>query len=152
VNAIAAIRTEPGGAAWRQTVFYPFAAASAVARGGVVLRVELDAPRIETERYGSVPALEATAIWHDSDGTLAILAVNRHRSEALDLDVDVARLGDVACLDHTTLDGDPAATNTAGAPDTVRPRALAGAEVSGGHLRAQLPPLSWNVLRLGRSG
>ena len=39
-----------------------------VARGGVVLRVELDAPRIETERYGSVPALEATAIWHDSDG------------------------------------------------------------------------------------
>jgi alpha-N-arabinofuranosidase len=152
VNAIAAIRTEPGGAAWRQTVFHPFAAASAVARGGVVLRVEPDAPRIETERYGSVPALEATAIWHDGDGTLAILAVNRHRFEALDLDVDVARLGDVACLDHTTLDGDPAATNTAGAPDTVRPRALAGAEVSGGHLRAQLPPLSWNVLRLGRSG
>jgi len=24
--------------------------------------------------------------------------------------------------------------------------------VSGGHLRAQLPPLSWNVLQLGRSG
>jgi TPR repeat protein len=38
------------------------------------------------------------------------------------------------------------------APPALRPRALAGAEVSGGHLRAQLPPLSWNVLRLGRSG
>ena len=75
--------------------------------------------------------------------------MNRHRSEALDLDVDVARLGDVACLDHTALDGPiPRATNTVEAPDAVRPQPVSGAAVEGTTLRVALAPLSWNVIRL----
>jgi alpha-N-arabinofuranosidase len=150
VNAIAPIMTEPGGHAWRQTIFHPFAAASAAARGGVVLRVEPDASSIETARYGTVPALEATAVWHEDRAELVILAVNRHRTEPLDLDVELPRMNPARCLDQWTLTGpDAAATNTMDAPERVRPRPLAGVTLEGERLRATLPPLSWNVLRLG---
>jgi alpha-N-arabinofuranosidase len=149
VNAIAPIMTEPGGRVWRQTTFYPFAATSAAARGGVVLRVEAEASRIDTVRYGPVDALDATAVWHDERGELVILAVNRDRTRPLDLDVDVHGMGALVCLQHQTLAGpDPAATNTPEAPDAVRPRVVAGAAVDGARLRAQLPPMSWNLLRL----
>src|SRR5208282_5813589 len=36
VNVIAPIMTETGGPAWRQTIFYPFAQTSRLARGDVV--------------------------------------------------------------------------------------------------------------------
>ena len=39
VNVIAPIRTEPGGPAWRQTTFHPFALTSEHGRG-TVLRTE----------------------------------------------------------------------------------------------------------------
>ena len=150
VNAIAPIMTEPGGSAWRQAIFHPFAAASAVARGGVVLRVEPEASSIETGRYGAVPALEATAIWHDDRGELVILAVNRHRTEPLDLDVELPRMQLARCFAASTLSGpDAAATNTMDAPDRVRPEPLEGVTLEGDRLRATLPPLSWNALRLG---
>ena len=48
VNVIAPIRTEPGGPAWRQTIFHPFAITSRLAKGSV-LRTELSAPTLETE-------------------------------------------------------------------------------------------------------
>ena len=55
VNVIAPIRTEPGGTAWRQTTFHPFAAVATSARGrSLVTRVR--APEIATDRYGDVPA------------------------------------------------------------------------------------------------
>ena len=42
VNAIAPIMTEPGGPAWRQTIFYPFAQMSRFGRGQVLrARIEL---------------------------------------------------------------------------------------------------------------
>jgi alpha-N-arabinofuranosidase len=149
VNAIAPIMTEPGGPAWRQTIFYPFAAASAAARGGVVLYVEPNASTIDTACYGTVPALDATAVWHDGRGELAILAVNRHRTEPLDLEVRLPCESGLACLGHSSLDStDAGAKNTIEAPGAVRPRRLTGAAVEGARLRAQLPPLSWNVLRL----
>ena len=149
VNAIAPIMTEPGGPAWRQTTFHPFAAASAAARGGIVLRVEPDGSSIDTARYGTVPALEATAIWHDERGELVILAVNRHRTEQLDLEVELPRDRDLACVEHSALAGpDAGATNTVEAPDAVRPQPVSGAAVEGTTLRVALAPLSWNVIRL----
>ena len=48
VNVIAPIRAEPGGPAWRQTTFHPFALTARLARG-VVLRTAADAPSVPTE-------------------------------------------------------------------------------------------------------
>ena len=52
-------------------------------------------------------------------------------------------------VEHLVLTADdPDAANTAEAPNRVVPRRTTGAEVADGLLRAQLPALSWNVIRL----
>ncbi len=51
VNVIAPIMTEPGGTAWRQTIFFPFAATSAHARG-VAVDVGLRSESYHTDQFG----------------------------------------------------------------------------------------------------
>jgi len=143
VNVIAPIVAEPGGPAWRQTTFHPFAQAARYGRGEV-LRVEPDSPPA-----GDVPALHATAV-RAPDGTVTLFAVNRSQTEPLDLTATVGALGDVRLLEHTVLtDDDLDARNTADDPDRVRPHSVGTSVVGGGTLRALLPPVSWNVIRLG---
>src|SRR3712207_7355296 len=76
VNTISSIRAEPGGPAWRQTTFHPFAQAARLARGEV-LQVVVRAPTYPTEKYGEVPVVDAVATHDAETGGLALLAVNR---------------------------------------------------------------------------
>jgi alpha-N-arabinofuranosidase len=123
VNVIPPIRTLDGGPAWRQTTFHPFAHAARFGHG-TVLRVELEGDEVE-----------ATAVL--DEGVVTVFAVNRSEA-ARPLDLVVRDL-DVTLAEHVVLDGDLAASNTAERPDRVTPRSVSGYE---------LPPRSWNVLRL----
>jgi alpha-L-arabinofuranosidase len=146
VNVIAPIRTRNGGAAWRQTTYFPFQHAARHGRG-TVLRVEPQAPTYSTEGEPDVSVLEATAV-HDGDQTLTLFAVNR-AAEPLPLEAVLHGIGAPEVAEHIVLaDDDPQAANTAEHPDRVVPRAVRGARVEAGVLRAELPPRSWNVLRL----
>lgn len=78
---IAPIMTEPGGPAWRQTTFFPFAQAAQYGRGEV-LDVRVDSPTYETKKYGETDLLHATAV-RAEDGSVTVFAVNRSRTEAL---------------------------------------------------------------------
>ncbi|CAM5649307.1 alpha-N-arabinofuranosidase [Streptomyces hirsutus] len=121
VNVIAPIMTEPGGPAWRQTTFYPFAQASAYGRGRV-LRVEVDSPTYATARFGEVPLLHATAVIDDEMGDITVFAVNRGQTDALPLKIDLRGVKTHTLVEHLVLaDSDPEATNTASRP-TVSPR------------------------------
>jgi alpha-N-arabinofuranosidase len=149
VNVIAPIRTQDGGPAWRQTTYFPFQHAACHGRG-MVLRVEAQAPVYSTDGEEAVSVLEATAV-HDGDETLTLFAVNRGE-EPLALRAVLRGLGDPEVLEHVVLaDDDPQAANTAEQPDRVVPRTVAGARLEAGALHAELPPRSWNVLRLGRA-
>ncbi|SDR32516.1 alpha-N-arabinofuranosidase [Thermostaphylospora chromogena] len=149
VNVIAPIFAEPGGPAWRQTIFHPFAQASRYGRGRV-LRVEPQTPVYECAA-GEVGLLHATAVQAE-DGTVTLFAVNRSQTDALELAANVRALGDgVRVLEHTVLtDEDLGARNSAAEPDRVRPRPVTGTGIDTGTLHASLPPVSWNVIRLGR--
>lgn len=151
VNVIAPIRTEPGGAAWRQTTFHPFALTSRLARGHV-LRTEITSPTYSTTRYGDVPVVDAVAT-HDPDtGDVVVFAVNRHRSEPVELRVATGSFGDLAVADAWALhDPDSSATNTEHDPDRVTPQPHP-AELSDGSLNVVLPPVSWHAVRLTRRG
>ena len=141
------MRTLDGGPAWRQTSFFPFMHASRYGRG-TVLRIEPDAPTYEVEGEGAVSALEATAVLDEAGGALTLFAVNRG-ADALPLTVTLRDLGGASVAEHIVLAGDDLdATNTAEAPDRVAPSQASGASVEDGTLRAELPPRSWNVLRL----
>ncbi|WP_169946664.1 alpha-N-arabinofuranosidase [Microbispora sp. H11081] len=154
VNVIAPIMTEPGGRAWRQTTFHPFAQAARHARGEVV-RVEPACPSYETAEFGEVPVLHAVATVDGDDTTL--FAVNRSEHEPLELELDARALGagagtgsgTVRIAEATTLTHeDVYARNTADDPGRVAPRP--NTDHRSDPLRIVLPPVSWNVIRLTR--
>jgi len=147
VNVIAPIMTRPGGPAWRQTIFHPFALTSRYARGEV-LRVVAMGPQVETAAYGTVDALLTTATYDHDSGDLVIFAVNRSPTETTDLTASLAAFGKVRLIEHVFVhDDDLGAQNTEADPDRVVPRA-GKAEVAGATLTASLPPVSWHCFRL----
>ncbi|WP_422115838.1 alpha-N-arabinofuranosidase [Brachybacterium sp. UNK5269] len=153
VNVIAPIMTEPGGRAWKQTTFHPFALTSRHAKGEV-LQVNIDAPRFENQRFGSSSSADAVATWDDESGDLALFVVNRDASGSLSLGVDLAAggFGELELVEALTLHHeDPYAANSADAPDTVAPQVNDTVVVEDGRLRGELPAISWSVLRLRRT-
>jgi alpha-N-arabinofuranosidase len=147
VNVIAPIMTEPGGPAWRQTTFFPFAQASKYGRGQV-LDVRVDSPTYDTKKYGEADLLHATAV-RAEDGSVTVFAVNRSRTDALPLEVALNGLALTSVVEHSALaDADPDARNTLDAPERVAPHQVEGTALQDGTLTAVLEPLSWNVIRL----
>jgi alpha-N-arabinofuranosidase len=147
VNVIAPIMTEPGGPAWRQTIFYPFADAARLS-AGVVLDLLVEAPAYVTERYGDVPVIDAAATWDEASGSVSVFLVNRGQEEVaatVDLTaVPGARLVDASSVWNTDQD----AANTIDSPDTVRPRPNDSASIQEGRLRVTLPAVSWSAVQI----
>jgi alpha-N-arabinofuranosidase len=148
VNVIAPIRTEPGGPAWRQTIFHPFALTSRHAAGNV-LQVNPIAPSYETARYGEVPLVDAIAT-HDPENRQAVLfIVNRSLDRAVEVSADVRGIAARSIQEALTLtDVDLSATNTEARPTRVVPRTLEDVSLDGGTLCVGLPPVSWSMVRL----
>lgn len=153
VNAIGAIRTEPGGPAWRQTIFHPFALAARHARGRV-LRPAIASPSRAGRLHPDMPYLVASATHDEEIGRLAVFALNRHLSEEQALVVELRgmdprlQLAKAVELHHP----DMQAANTRLAPDAVAPRPHPGVQLEDGRVRARLKPGSWNVIVLQRVG
>jgi alpha-N-arabinofuranosidase len=148
VNVIAPIMTEPGGPAWRQTTFFPFALTSKLAKG-VALELKLETPTYETARHGTAGIVDAVAT-HDAEaGETAIFLVNRSLDEEVELVVDVALLGQVGLAGAEGIfDADIHAANTLAEPERVGLVENSSARLEAGELRIVLPPVSWTAVTL----
>jgi alpha-N-arabinofuranosidase len=152
VNVIGPIRTEPGGRAWRQTIFHPFALTAQYA-GSRVLRTEIAGPEVDTAAYGRIPALWSTATYDDETGEVALFVVNRSETDEVDLEVPLHSLGPIRLIEHLGLyDDDRAAVNTADDPDRVVPKPVDGTGIDNGICTAALPPASWHLIRFSPGG
>ncbi|HYO31669.1 MAG TPA: alpha-N-arabinofuranosidase [Nocardioidaceae bacterium] len=146
VNVIAPIRTDANGAAWKQTIFHPFALTSRHGRGHVI-RAEIKSPVDDTAWFGDTPVLDAAATQNER-GEVTLFAVNRDQQEPLALSVDLRALSELVVGEHTAVyDADPDATNTSSQPDRVVPQRLDDVKIMDGHVEAVLPPMSWNMIR-----
>jgi len=148
VNIIAPIMTEPGGRAWRQTIFHPFADVANLARGEV-LRQSMDSETFSSKSLGDLTYLLASTT-HDRDKKrICVFALNRHLSEEMELSLELrGRSEHLTLTESRVLAGfNLAATNSAEA-ETVRPSTHETARVDGLTLRARLQPGSWNVFVL----
>ena len=146
-NVIAPIMTEPGGPAWRQTIFHPFAQAARWAHGQV-LRPVIRSPGYANLRHGELPYLCASVVDDAATGQTAVFLLNRSITDEMDLSITLRGLGlerrlvqaeQLHCADLN-------ATNTADAPDRVAPQVLDGITIAGEQLRVKLKPASWNVI------
>jgi len=148
VNVIAPIMTEPGGASWRQTTFFPFSVTSRLARGEV-LRPRIDVGTYDTEVYGAAPLVDSVVTADAETGTSAVFLVNRSQTESIDVTIDVTDLGARSITEAVTLhDADPYAKNTFAEQTRVGLSPLAGAVLADGTLTVTLPPVSWSALAL----
>lgn len=139
-NVIAPIMTEPGGPAWRQTIFWPFARIAHWARGAVV---RVDVADDDVDAVATV----------DGDGG-ALFVANRSLTEAVTVELALASVaGDLRRVVEAELlappAGDRTATNSRTEPDRVRMTPLDLAEGEG-VVSFTLPPVSWACLRLAR--
>ncbi len=152
VNVIAPIMTEPGGPAWRQTIFFPFAITARLAQG-VVLRLAVESPSYETSEYGSVPLVDAVATIDSHSGGVGVFLVNRSQDAATTVSLDIGSLGPIRLTESTTLaDDDPTAMNTLQHQERVAPASNRSVRIEDGLLTVDLPAISWTALQLIRSG
>ena len=147
VNVIAPIMTSDTGC-WRQTIYYPFWLTGKYGRG-VVLQTLVDAPTYENKKYGTVPYVDAVAVYNEQQDELVIFAVNKNLQEDLELTVPLRQFEDYVITEHVQLHHeDLYAVNTEEAPNTVIPAANGCSRVEEGILTATLSAKSWNMIRL----
>lgn len=149
VNVIAPIRSEEGGPAWRQTIFWPFARIAHAARGRI-LRLAVDSSQVPTAKFGDVDAVDAAATWDEEHGRIALFLANRSLEESADVAVQLRGLsaGRLRSAEVLTVpeDGDRHTKNTEAEQDRVGLVPLRDVDVDEGSLRATMPPLSWAVV------
>ncbi len=159
VNVIAPIMTEPGGAAWKQTTFAPFAAVAGTV-GATSLRPVVESDSIATGAHGEVAAVDAAAVVGE-DGSVTVFLTNRSPDRAVEVELAVPGLSAdgasrVTASVLTTPEGGDRRTVNDAAGQPVGMRALAGAEWSVdaagvGRGRLVLPPMSWTRLVVSRT-
>jgi alpha-N-arabinofuranosidase len=145
VNVIAPIMTEPGGAAWRQSIFFPVAGTFGTARGNS-LAVGVSAPATDTERVPDVPAVAAAATHDPETGQVALFVTHRGTTDS-----DVV-------VDHRAFDGwhlrsahviaadDKGPLHDAAAAEQARPTPLEGVRTEDGATTLPMPAESWAVV------
>lgn len=148
VNVIAPIMTENGGAAWAQTIYYPYMHASLYGRGQSLVPL-IQSPKYDTKEITDIPYLESVAVHNEESGEVTIFAVNRHLEESLLFEADLRSLGHCTLIEHIVLENsDLKAVNTVADPGRVQPHNKGNAAVSGSKISANLSKASWNVIRL----
>ena len=150
VNVIAPIMTEPGGPAWRQTTFFPFAVTSELAKGGVVLEPKLASGTFDTPRYGQVPVVNSVAV-RCADGSTAVFVVNRSLAEAQDFEIQLPADAPAASVDARMLhEDDINAKNTLEDQTRVglRPNDTVRLDPATRTVTATLPPVSWTAIHV----
>ena len=152
VNVIAPIMTETGGAAWRQTIFYPYMHASVFGRG-VVLNPLTKSDQYDSKDYTDVPYLDSIAVYNEESEEITIFAVNRNLEGGLEFECSLRGFSDYEVIEQISMSNeDVKATNTALKPNNVAPRSGGNAKLVDGTLNALLSKASWNVIRLAKVG
>jgi len=152
VNVIAPIMTDPadeGGRIWKQTTYHPFALTSKYAKGEV-LNSAVESPLVNTAKYGEVPALDAVVTYNKDSGAIAVFAVNRSVTDTLQLEIDLRGLAEMKLVEALTFANPDDVYWTASAEDdySVVPTSNTTATVNHNVTRADLPPVSWTMIRL----
>ena len=145
-NISSCIMTRPGGEMWKQTIYYPFRMLARHARG-TVLEVAGSPACYAVPGSPQVPALDVLAVWNRAEGEVAVFCVNRldNAPGALALQLQGFQPSEIAqCV---TLTGGLRQTNEHD-HSAVIPRESDVARLREGVLTAELPPLSFTMIRV----
>ncbi len=144
VNVIAPIMTENNGAAWPQTIYWPFLHASKYGRGQVLNGI-FTTTRHDTKDFADVGDTDAVGVLNEEDETLTVFVVNRDMEESNLFSVAVNNLEGYVPIEHIELANFGLHTVNTAASQPVKPVShLLDRKAESTFM---LKPLSWNVLR-----
>ncbi len=156
VNVLPAITTSRTGA-WGTPIYHAFKLYTEACLP-VAVASHSEGPTFDAAAFGNTPALEGVpfvdvgATVSDDGGRVALAMVNRHRTEEIEVEIELPGVADVASVEVATLSGESeSAAGSEQAPDAVaiHRRSLS---VSGTTLICRLPPHSATVLTLDPTG
>lgn len=129
-----------------QTSFYPFKLVSTLARGNA-LDIYIQAPIVETSKYGGVAALDVAASHDPETGDAALFIVNRSQTEAIT--AEITWQGDCPTTINETWQfagTDLKAANTWEHPNKLVAQRVACGTLHEGKLTLLVPPLSFTAI------
>ncbi|WP_205600760.1 alpha-N-arabinofuranosidase [Gracilibacillus sp. YIM 98692] len=149
VNVIAPIMTENGGAAWKQTIFYPYFYTSVYGRG-VALNPVVSSPKYDSKDFTDVPYLDPSVVYNEEKEELVIFATNRHLEKTLEVDIDVRAFEGYEVTEHVVLENEDAKAINTAAQENVKPHTNGESYLDDGKLAGVFPKFSWNMIRLNK--
>jgi alpha-N-arabinofuranosidase len=148
VNVIGLIFTEPGGPAWRQTIFHPFRIVSQNACGSV-LQAKVQCQQRDTKTAGRVDDILAAAVHDTAKRKVIFFVLNREEGSPVEVSLDLRGFPAPTRCEAAEISGaDLLATNSAQMPNNISPRGHNDFSIKPDKVVATLPPLSWNVLSI----
>ena len=146
VNVIAPIFTKTGGGAFRQTIFYPFAAMSKYARGNA-LKPIIDCPKYDCKDFTDVPYLESVASYDEENEEVALFVVNRSMEEDVQLDISLLGFEGYKAVSFESMDGYNVYQENTFDNETVKMHSNPLPTEDGKDVVANLKALSFNIIR-----
>jgi alpha-N-arabinofuranosidase len=148
VNVIGAIKTEPGGPAWRQTIFHPFKLVAELAHGSV-LQTRIEGPKVTTKTAGEAPELVVSAVFRPESQAVTLFLLNRSPDSEVEVDGVLRGFPAFQKANGQRITGNNLQrTNTAADPDAVVPQSHQDFSLRDDSFTLRIPPLSWDVLTL----
>jgi len=155
VNVLAPILTEPGGPAWRQTIWWPFALTSKYGRGQLV-HTPVVAPVYDAKNRDAVSVIKSVTVLAETENgpALHVFVINREPTGLpvdIELDIRGTKPGGMFvhhCIQHSNLRTE----NTIHSPNAVMPTVTNHPVEEAGRIRLQLDGWSWNLIRVGLVG
>ena len=139
--------TEPNGAAWVQTIYYPFLYASRFGRGSS-LRISVDSPTYACAVGDAIPVIDCAATLAKDGGEIVLFLINRSLDRELECTISLADIGAISISDYVSVYGFmPGDGNTADV-SSVFPRKNSCCSCGKGQVTATLPRFSWNMIRV----
>ena len=150
VNVIAPIMTDQGGgAAWKQTIFYPFLHASRYGRG-VALMPLVQTAKHDTAKHENVTDVESVAVYNEEKEELTIFAVNRTLDEDIELTTDLRGMEGFHLTEHIVMEESNLKLVNSSYEQKVVPKTVNRSKMDGGIMTTLLGKASWNVIRLSK--
>lgn len=147
VNVIAPIMTRNGGGAWAQTTFYPFLYASNYGRGET-MRAIVNCEDSYVSRDGlCVPYLETSVIHDPEKKEITVFAVNRSKTEDMELSLTLEGFENAAAIEHVELYHDDLKAVNTEENVCVFPEKRAISSITSKHQKINLKKHSWNMVR-----
>ncbi|SDW20882.1 alpha-N-arabinofuranosidase [Marinococcus luteus] len=147
VNVIAPIMTENQGRAWKQTIYYPYYYLSVYGRGKALQPI-IHSDKYDSREFTDVPYLDSAVVLNEERNELVLFMTNRHLEETLSISYDLRSFEQAEVVEHVVLEhDDPKAVNTKD-KEEVAPHSGGNAVLEEKQLQAELPRMSWNMVRL----